>query len=324
MNNTTFDSEHRTRSGLLTLSSYILLYLLVLCSASYAAVELPAVIGNHMVLQTGEPVNFWGWADEAEKIEIRQDGKVIGTSVGQGKDKAWRVQLPPIKAGPVLDIQVVGSNSITVMDILAGEVWLCSGQSNMQMTMEKNPKCSWSGGVVDHAAEVAAATDSQLRVFIDTGNGTATPQSRPKGEWIVCSPEAASNFSATAYYLGQTLRSELKVPVGLVVTTVGGTYAEAWTAKRTLDADPAFKAYKEKAIKLIEELGPRAKEDQQTTRAWNQAAEEAKKKNEKPPEKPVLKLTPEQGYAYSDASAIVNSSALYNGKIYPLAPYNIK
>ena len=263
-----------------------LLLLGLVASSAFCAVELPAVIGNHMVLQSGEPVNFWGWADEGEKIEVRQGGTVLATAVGAGKEIPWRVKLPPLKAGPVADMEVVGTNTIKLTDILAGEVWLCSGQSNMQMTMEKGPWCSWSEGVADHATEVAAAKDPQIRAFQDDGHGTPTPQSRPKGEWIVCSPETAPKFSATAYYLAQSLRAELKTPVGLLISCVGGTQAELWTPKRMLDADPAFNNAKAKANKITEELAPLVKEDQQANAAWKTAVEEAKKNNTTPPEKP--------------------------------------
>ncbi|MFZ4775447.1 MAG: sialate O-acetylesterase [Terrimicrobiaceae bacterium] len=303
--------------------SCLLLFGLITTPA-FCAVEMPAVIGSHMVLQSGEPVNFWGWADAGEKIEIKQDGKTLATATGAGKETPWRVKLPPLKAGPVADIEIVGTTTISLTDILAGEVWLCSGQSNMQMTMEKGPWCGWSEGVVDHATEVAAAKDPQIRAFLDEGNGKPTPQSRPKGQWVVCSPETAPKFSATAYYLAQSLRSELKTPVGILISSVGGTHAELWTPKRVLDTDPAFDNARTKAKKTTDELGPLATEDQQTNAAWKKAVEEAKKNNITPPEKPTFKLTQEQSYNYSDARALLNTSELYNGKIFPLAPYNIK
>lgn len=301
-----------------------LLLLGIFTAPAFCAVELPAVIDSHMVLQSGEPVNLWGWADAGEKIDIKQDGKILATATGAGKETPWRVQLPPLKAGPVADIDIVGATTITLTDILAGEVWLCSGQSNMQMTMEKGPWCGWSEGVVDHAAEVAAAKDPQIRAFLDEGSGKPTPQSRPKGQWVVCSPETAPKFSATAYYLAQSLRSELKTPIGLLISSVGGTHAELWTPKRALDADTSLNNARTKAKRITEELGPLATEDQQTNEAWKKAVEEAKRNNATPPEKPSFKLTQEQSYHHSDARALLNPSTLYNGKIFPLVPYNIK
>jgi len=303
----------------------LLLFFGLIASSAFCAVELPAVIGNHMVLQSGEPVNFWGWADAGEKIEIRQGGKILATAMGAGKEIPWRVKLPPLKAGPVADIEIVGTNTITLSDILAGEVWLCSGQSNMQFTMEKGTWCGWSEGVVDHATEVAAATDSQIRCFQFHGAEPGMlPQSRPKGEWTVCSPETAKKFSAVAYYLAQSLRTELKAPVGILVSAIGGTQAESWTPRRVLDADPAFNQARAKAKKMTEELGSLVKEDQQANAAWRKAVEEAKKNNTTPPEKPALKLTPEQSNVVNDAIPLLHPGEIYDRRIFPLAPYNIK
>ena len=288
-----------------------------------ATVELPPLISSNMIVQNGEPLNFWGWADAGEKISIKQGGIVLATAEGQGKDTPWRVQLPAQKPGPVVDIEVIGSNTITLTHILAGEVWLCSGQSNMVMTLKKGPWCGY-GGVLDADKETAAANDDQIRLFRDDNGGSAQPQLHTKGSWVVCSPDTTAQFSATAYFFGRALRRELKMPVGLVVSAVGGTADERWTPARTLEGDMEFEALKAKAQALKNQWGTQYAEDLKILAKWKIEMAAAQTAGTPPPSKPVLNLTEQQRFALADSEPILSAGGLYNGKIHPLAPYNIR
>ena len=275
-----------------------------------ADIVLPPVLGSNMAVQSGEELEFWGWANAGEKVTIKQGGTVVATAEGRAGGVPWNVKLPAQPAGPVGDIEVSGANTITLQNIVAGEVWLCSGQSNMVMTLQKGAWCGY-GGVTDADKEVAAATDSQIRLF--TGRN-----------WVVCSPETAPEFSGTAYFFAKRLRSELKVPVGLLVSASGGTAAELWTPSQTLEGDPEFAKLKAKASAIKEEFGARYLEDQKAAAAWKKQVEDAKQKGQKIPTAPVPQLTPEQTFLVSDSAPILSEGGLYKAKIRPLAPFNIK
>jgi sialate O-acetylesterase len=157
-----------------------------------ANVRLPSVFSDHAVLQQGVPVPVWGWADPGEDVAVTVAGKTY--SAKAGADGAWRVALDALKPGQTLTLTVKGKNTLTVQDVLVGEVWLGSGQSNMAMTVNR---CK------DFDKEQAAATLPQIRMFtVDRVVGT-TPQKECKGQWVVCAPETVGAFSATAYFFGR-------------------------------------------------------------------------------------------------------------------------
>lgn len=274
-----------------------------------AAVTLPKVFGNDMVLQSGEPLNFWGWADVGEKVTLKQAGVVLAVAEGKGSATPWKVQLPAQKAGPVPDLEISGSNTLTLSNILAGEVWLCSGQSNMVMTVQKGPWCGY-GGVLDADKETAAATDGTIRLF-QAGKG-----------WRVCSPETVPEFSGTAYFFARHLRAELKSPVGVLLAVAGGTAAERWTPARVLESDASFQSLKLKAKTLNED--PRLAEDRKAMEAWKKEVEAAKSAGTQAPAAPKLQLTPEQNFAAQDSAPVLTTGSLYENNIRPLAPFNIK
>ena len=187
------------------------------------AVSLPAVINSHMVLQRDMPVPIWGWGDAGEKITVFFAGQKKETTAG--KNGQWMIRLDKLKANAsptVLTVQ--GNNEIKLENVLVGEVWICSGQSNMEW---KVSQCSNS------KEEIAQSNYPKIRLFDVPGHTVhPLPQTKGKGEWRVCSPSTISNFSATGYYFGRRLHKELHVPVGLVGSNWGGTRIEPWT---TLD-----------------------------------------------------------------------------------------
>ncbi len=194
------------------------LILAVAASAAIADVTVPHVIASHMVLQRGRPVTIWGWADAGEKVTVRLAGsKVTIRATGQGE---WKVKLPKMKAGGPHKMTISGKNTLTLTDILVGEVWIGSGQSNMQWNV---------AGAANGGAEVAAAKYPNIRLFLVPLALSGTPNRDVNAKWTDCNPSTVKPFSAVLYYFGRELHKELDVPVGLIASSWGGSRIEPWT-----------------------------------------------------------------------------------------------
>ena len=193
---------------------------LLLPTISAFAVSLPPVIGNHMVLQRDLPVPIWGWGEKGEKITVSFAGQSKSATVG--KNGKWMLKLDKLKANTKpSNLPVKGNNEIKLENILVGEVWICSGQSNMEW---KVAQCA------NGKEEIAAANHSAIRLFDVPGHTVhPLPQDKGKGEWKVCSPSTIASFSATGYYFGRRLHKELNIPIGLGGSNWGGTRIEPWT-----------------------------------------------------------------------------------------------
>ena len=214
-----------------------------------ADVRLPGIFGDHMVLQQEATLPVWGWADPQEKVVVTFGNKQAETTAGS--DGKWRVDLPALAAGtPAGTLKVAATNTITLNDVLVGEVWLCSGQSNMELPLAKT----------DNAAGAAAkANDQQLRLCTVPSNLALAPRddlspATPAANiWEVCTPETVGKFSAVGYYFGKNLRAALKRPVGLIEDAWGGTAAQVWTDPATLRSSPEFRHYVEEQQKVAAE-----------------------------------------------------------------------
>ena len=194
-----------------------------------ANVKLPAIFGDHMVLQRGQKIPVWGWADAGEKVTVSIAGQE--QSATADKQGHWRVELAPIDAVGAIEMTVTGANTIKLSDVLVGEVWVCSGQSNMEMQTQQ---------AMNAEKELAGANDPEMRLFHVQNAAFELPQKDVKGQWEICTPQSAAPFSAVGYFFGRQLRQNLKVPVGLIESNWGGTPAESWTDRPTLQGDPAF------------------------------------------------------------------------------------
>jgi sialate O-acetylesterase len=201
-------------------------------TAAQAAVNLPSLIGDNMVLQRDQPVPIWGWADKGEEVTVTVAGQKHVTKAGD--NCRWKVTLDKLALGQPLEMTVAGSsgNKITLKNILVGEVWICSGQSNMELAV---------GSCKDAAKEIAAAKYPQIRLFTVAKEKAAKPAVDVKGNWAPCSPQTIGGFSAAAYFFGRQLQRELKVPIGLIHTSWGGTPAEFWTSRKALEANSVLK-----------------------------------------------------------------------------------
>lgn len=201
-----------------------LLLLLIFTCSVFANVTLPKIFGDNMVLQRNKPVNIWGWATPGEKVTV-QFNLQKKTTVTNKKGK-WQLLLQPENAGGPYQLIVTGKNKLNLQNILVGEVWICSGQSNMEM-----PIAGW-GKINNYEKEIANADYSFIR-HIKVPNTTSADlkEDIARGDWKVCSPATAADFSATAYFFARELYQKLKVPIGLINSSWGGTQSEAWTSK---------------------------------------------------------------------------------------------
>jgi len=244
--------------------------------------KLAALFSDHMVLQREKPVSVWGWADAEEKLTVEFGGqKKTAAADANGK---WQVKLDPLPASVEPRKLVVQSakpeRKVEVTDVLVGEVWLGSGQSNMAMRVS---------GAQDFAMEKATANFPAIRSFNEASKNSTTLQADGSGKWEVCSPETVGTFSATLYFFGREVHRDLKVPVGLINSSVGGTPIEAWIA-----AD-------------VQNPGQRA--------ATSRATEAPK---------PATDAATDPVRKRPAAAAKATTGGLFNGKIAPLIPYTLR
>jgi sialate O-acetylesterase len=227
------------------------LSLLVLLSASIvvkAAVHLPAIISDNMVLQQQTKVRIWGSANPGERVTVTLQQK--SSSTVADKQGHWETFLATGKAGGPFELTVKGDNLLTIKNVLVGEVWLCSGQSNMEWPLINT---------VDGADTVAQAKYPDIRLFTVEKHTAAAPLADVEGHWVVTTPDEAAHFSAVGYFFGRELHQQLKVPVGLIHSSWGGTPAEAWTSHDAMLSAPELKPILDRYESSLNTL-PQAKE----------------------------------------------------------------
>ncbi|RZK62288.1 MAG: sialate O-acetylesterase [Hymenobacter sp.] len=211
--------------------------------AAQATVRLPALVGSHMVLQRGGPVPVWGWAAPGEPVVVSFRGHdYLATPDAAGR---WQVALPAMSAGGPYTLVVKGENTITLDDVLVGDVWLAAGQSNMELPLrDRNAPAPGAYPLILNAdQEVAAANFPQIRQFTVQKVVAYQPQTENAGYgWQVCSPATAGSFSAVGYFFARDLCQRYHVPIGLLSSSWGGTPAEAWVSPETLQQLPDFQA----------------------------------------------------------------------------------
>ena len=206
------------------------LLLLLLAGSLTAQVKVPTYFSNNMVLQKGMAIPVWGWATPGEKVTVTLDQSSMSTTAD--KEGKWNVKLPAMNYGGPYQLTIQGKTNLSFENVMIGEVWVCSGQSNMefQLITSKNGE-----------AEVAASNYPNIRLF--TVKKTISHQQQEKlqdGEWSQCSPATSSNFSAVGYFFGRELHQKLNVAIGLINSSWGGTIAETWTSEQTIGQNPDF------------------------------------------------------------------------------------
>ncbi len=207
---------------------------LLLSSALSAAVRPNPLFCDHAVLQQGREVPVWGTADEGERVVVEIAGRRAETTARAGK---WLVRLPALPVGGPYVLTIRGTNTVTLQDVLVGEVWLCGGQSNMERQLGPRPG---QKPIIGWERESATAHLPQLRNFYVPEVTSPTPLTEVKGTWTVCTPETAPDFPAVGFFFGRAVQQARGVPVGLIHTAWGGTPAESWTSARTLATLPGY------------------------------------------------------------------------------------
>jgi len=230
-----------------------------------ANIKLPAIFSDHMVLKAGDQVPLWGNADPGEEVTVSMEGQTVKTTAAT--DGKWKVllNLQGSKPGP-FEMTVSGKNMLKISDVVVGEVWLASGQSNMWWMLNA-ATCATVGG----AEETAHSANPMLRMFKVQTDIEEHPQDDCKGSWMVAGPETSGQFSAVAYYFAKKLQNELKVPVGVINDAVGGTEIEPWTSEQAPDTDAEVLAVKQRMWKTVAEFPTRKQEFLADFPAWLKA-----------------------------------------------------
>lgn len=267
-----------------------------------ASVQMHNLFCDNMVLQRDMSIPVWGTADPGEKVAVSLNGRKITTRADS--DGKWKVSFEPMKAGGPYKLLVVGSNMVLCENVMIGEVWVCSGQSNMWWTVKLSANAD---------EEIANAKYPNIRLFTVPQAMAAEPRSQVNGKWVECSPETIPGFSAAAYYFGRELHRKLNVPIGLIHTSWGGTPAESWTSLARLKSDPDYDAIVKRYDDSIAAYEKAKAEYPGVLAQWEKDSEKARAENKPAPEKP-------KEPAYNPWIP----SSLYNAMIAPLIPYGIK
>ena len=270
-----------------------------------AEVRLPDILGDSMILQQNQKVPIWGIAEPGETVTVGfQKQKLTVAADAGGK---WRVDLKPLKADfTPQTLTIEGKNKIELKNILIGEVWLVSGQSNMQWTLMQS---------INGEREAAAANHPNIRLFNASREVAFKKKQGKLGDWAACTPETVKEFSGAGYYFGVRLERELKVPIGLINSSYGGSQAEAWTPVEYLSANADLKATVERT-KIWEEERPRVRvEYADAIKKWREESEKQKAAGVRPSPSPGV---PDALRDYRVAASI------YDGMIAPLMPFAIR
>lgn len=223
----------KSKSSNLNPMKKILVLIVLFCTQlTYAQVKLPRIFGDHMVLQRDHTINVWGWAASKEKIQVQMNNQKKTATAD--KDGNWKVVLDAQKAGGPYQLVVKGKSTITLKDIWLGDVWVCSGQSNMEWIVNNSNNA---------AKEIQQANYPQIRHFKVPNTISAVPEKDVTGgEWKVCSPETVGDFTAVGYFFAREINKDLNIPIGLINTSWGGTHSETWTSREAFEGSAEFKS----------------------------------------------------------------------------------
>ncbi len=305
----THSGEFNMKQRLFSLLAIAAISLLAVLPAG-ADVRLPEIFDSGMVFQREMNAPVWGWADAGEKVTVTFAGQT--ESATAGADGRWMVELKPLKPGGPFPMTNRGKNEIKLDDVLVGDVWLCSGQSNMEWAM------SW---LPDSKADIPQANHPNIRLFQVEKAWTQRPQDSLKAKWTACTPETVGAFSAVGYYFGKNLHAELDVPIGLINSSWGGTRIEPWTPPVGFYSVPALSEITDE-VNAKDPAHARHKElaAQTLTRYKNWISETEKNlAEEKPLDPPPTypgQLAPWGGHQ--------SPTVLYNAMVSPFTPLGMR
>lgn len=289
------------------------LALLAAATSAWAEVSLPRFFSDGTVLQREAPIPVWGWAAPGEAVTV-QLGDQPAAKATAAADGTWKVALPRSAAGGPFVLVVKGTNEIRLNDVLVGEVWLCSGQSNMEWTVNSS---------LNPQQEKAAATDGQIRQLLVPKRPLSQSDARIDAKWTVCSPTTAGGFTACGYFMARELRKQLGVPVGLINASWGGTRIEPWCTPASFGQVPALADI----ARMLAELDPTADKAKfaahlAAVEAWTKAARAAVAAGTPVPPQPVLAGGGEPLASRKDPQQ--QPTTLYHGMIHALVGYGMR
>jgi len=270
-------------------------------------VVLAPLFRDHAVLQRNKPVPVWGNAAPGEEVNVRFAGQVVRTKAAA--DGRWQLVLQPLAASTEpSEMLILGTNRVVVRDVLVGDVWLCSGQSNM----------AWSvGASANPDLEIAGARWPLIRHIKIALSVSEVPEENAEGKWQVCSPCTVATFTAVGYYFAREMHRELGIPIGIVNSSVGGSAIEPWLSRAALASDPAFAVVSERWKRVVAAAdAARTLEYERDLAAWRDSVVRADvvRDGNVPHARPVPPLGP---------GHFSQPSGLYNGMIAPLVPYGL-
>jgi sialate O-acetylesterase len=269
-----------------------------------ADVTLPALLADHMVIQRDLPVHIWGRASSGESVTVAFRTALRTTtadSIG-----LWSVYLPPVEAGGPFDLTIKGNNSITLRDVLAGDVWVASGQSNMEFAVREG---------VNAKGELANASHPRIRLFHVNNKVASYPLADVDAKpWTICTPESIAEFSAVAYFFGRHLEEKLGVPIGLIESSWGGTPADAWTSLHGISEDASLMPVFAEWARMNDNAALHQLRREKQLSQWREATERAKAEGKEPPGFP---WEPNIDNSWTPAG-------LFNAMIAPLTRYPIR
>jgi sialate O-acetylesterase len=295
----------------------VVLLILAGARSASATVRLPHLFTDNMVLQRHAVIPVWGWATPGQNVTVRFAGRQAA-AIADASGK-WRVRMPPLPADRHGRTMVIaGDHRIVIHNVLVGDVWLCSGQSNMQFPVDG----SWARAL--HARkEVAAADFPLIRLLKVPMSNTPKPQQDIKASWMICSPATVKDFSAVAYFFGRDLFRHIHVPIGLIDSSYGGTVIQSWTPMSALQRTPALHGDITWFAKAARRYAHEKLQYQKTMAAWNIAARYARAHGQAVPAHPHIKR-PQNPFTLSRPSPDMAPVSIFNAMIHPLIPYAIR
>lgn len=278
---------------------------LSLATHLFADVRLPNVFSDHMVLQRDKPIKVWGWAAPREKIKVLLSGKTADTSADANGE--WKVELPAMNAPGPHEMTVTGKSTVKISDILVGEVWVCSGQSNMEFELKH---------ALNAQQEIKGADYPQIRLLLVPRTPAGLPLNDIKTRWSVCAPDnpVVANFSAVGYFFGRDIHKALNVPVGLIAASQAATQIELWTATEGLSGVPALDPMIASNQAAADSARRKLVENLDLLEAAIPAARAALASGKALP--PALSMP--------NPMPVEGGPVLYNGMIHPLVPFGIR
>lgn len=270
----------------------------------HADVKPHALISEGMVLQSGKSVPVWGTADEGETVTVRFQGQ---ERTATAKDGKWSVQLEDLKVGGPHELTISGKNTLQFKNVLVGDVWVCSGQSNMEWPVRLS---------ADPEKAIANSKNPMIRLFTVPKSPSASPQHQVAGTWQECGPDTIANFTAVGYFFGQHLQKARNIPVGLIHSSWGGTPAESWTSRKALEAQPTLKYLADRQTAALAHYPDEIGKYIEALQKYKEEVAKAIATGQDYPAPPGLPPNP--------AKNAWGPSTLYNGMIASIIPYGIR